>query len=1022
MISADDVRACVDRAGIASLFRRLGYPVAPVILQSEECRRAAIRTPWNGCAELYLLARAKRLDVLLLEGEVSHESIQTFMRDYAEHNSIAKTVLLNIHNNDRLSIFGLSDRKALLRLDVNISEPSRHAIDRLNLLAVDGLDERSSARIVQRALDRAAVTRQFFLRFRNAVDQISGGEAPSPVRDHALLILSRLLFLSFIQEKGWLNGERRFLIDRAERCVREGREFFTTVLVPLFFGCLNTPGAERDAVAGELGRIPYLNGGLFEPSPYERRRPDLSVPNDVMLDVLENVFERFDFTVDEGDSAATKVDPEMLGRVFESLMAEDERAASGSFYSPKEIVDALTARAIAEWLSPDDADAIVAICRGNAPPRSLHAKARSILDRLETITVLDPACGSGAFLLSALDVIERITIALSDSPPADLRQRIVERSLFGVDVKAEAVRLCELRLWLAIVSTNAATPENIRPLPNLDRNVLQGNSLLGPLDFFAGGRGDVYREWSYGLRAQSDLVARYRCAPRAERPALYRLIRLNDQRLATDLVTRAIESDEKELERLLRPDLDLFGQTPPIDRMRCDELQERIATNRRTLEQIEEGSFDFFSFDVHFAPVISTGGFDVVLGNPPWVRHERIEPVARRMYRDRYALFGKSDGVRGVHQPDLSVAFFERAVSLAAPGGVISMLMPSKIANAGYAARLRQFIESDLSMVAVHDWTDERRRLFDADTFPLGLTVRRAPPSPDHVVSVATSAMSFTIEQRRLAGAQWTLVPPAIAAVLLRLRSRFTPLEQTLGRRPLMGVKTGSNRRFFLEGSVKRGSLVTTDGISIPLRFACRVVRGRNVRRWSCEASEWMLWPPRDGWRELPPWLQQLALSHRVEPQALRLSFVRPEHVGIKVAWKDVSRGMAATVLPDSVSIAGRSFPLIPNQTLYSIDCASLDEAYAIAAVLNSTVADALLLATAERAKDDHFRFFGNIVAALPCPRIDNVAKVVRLSRNAHRLGRASDALDRAVAELYGVTDHELTILREYVERMTGAR
>ena len=136
------------------------------------------------------------------------------------------------------------------------------------------------------------------------------------------------------------------------------------------------------------------------------------------------MFEKFDFRLDEADAAGTHVDPEMLGKVFESLMAADERAASGSFYTPKEIVDVLVERAINEWLGDGSAE--------------------TQLEKLARITILDPACGSGAFLLSALGAIERLWRARTNDVPRDLRRRIVAHSLYGVDLNPRAVRLCEL--------------------------------------------------------------------------------------------------------------------------------------------------------------------------------------------------------------------------------------------------------------------------------------------------------------------------------------------------------------------------------------------------------------------------------------------------------------------------------------------------------------------------------------------------------------------------------------------------
>src|SRR5438552_3216252 len=466
-----------------------------------------------------------------------------------------------------------------------------------------------------------------------------------------------------------------------------------------------------------------------------------------MQRVIESVFERFVFSIDEGDSSGTHVDPEMLGKVFESLMAEDERASTGSFYTPRCIVDALTESAIREW------------CARDAGPR--------LLQRLESIAILDPACVSGAFLLSALHAIEKIINETSGVAPD--RQAIVERSLFGVDLKPEAVRLCELRLWLAIVAQRDASIETIPPLPNLDRNILQGNSLLSPIDFLGDGRGNVYREWVAAIRAQSDLIARYRSAPQKERPALARLIRSNDQRLAAELLDKAIHIDERELQEIATPQKDLFGRVRPLNLGRCRELHARILESQNLLKRAEEGELDFFSYDIHFAPVMARGGFDVVAGNPPWVRNQRIDARAKRMYSDRYRLFRASAGRNAAfHQPDLSIVFFERALALAAPAGVVALLMPAKVMNAAYAAPLRRAAES-LSIVALDDWTDRARLLFDADTFPLGITI--AKRRPRRAIRVNANGEEYAIPQQALsiAGSEWALLPPNLLDIVARI-------------------------------------------------------------------------------------------------------------------------------------------------------------------------------------------------------------------------------------------------------------
>jgi hypothetical protein len=1004
MLTPAGLREYTGTDGALRLLRDLGYPIAPVDVDPDEWRRGGVALPWNGTARLQLAARMQRFDLFLLTGEICEASITEFMRSYRNYNMNTKSALIYVAGN-RFSIFDLSAERALRRLDVDLAHPTAHAVDRLNLLA-KGDDDTSLPRIYDRALDRESVTREFFQRFRSATRDVAAalaeacpGEERESIDAEALLILSRLLFLSFVQEKGWLNGERRFLVDRLEHETRRGREFFSGVLLPLFFGCLNAPLSERTLAARRLGTIPYLNGGLFEPSAFEQRHRELHLPNELLRRVLEEVFEKFDFRIEETDSAGTHVDPEMLGKVFESLMAEDERAASGSFYTPKEVVDVLTERAVTEWL-------------GEAPS----------IEKLARITVLDPACGSGAFLLSALGTIEKHWRRLDPHPPRDLRRRIVANSLFGVDLKPEAVRLCELRLWLAIVSGSDATAETVEPLPNLDRNILQGNALLSPTDFLGDARTDIYSAWLVALRAQRDVLDRYRTASHAQRPALHRLIRGNEQRLASELLARSVDDAEAELRHVCAPQRDLFGRSTPVDAERCRELQQRIADGKKLLDRVEDGSLDFFSFDVHFATVMAAGGFDIVVGNPPWVRNNRIDARSKRMLTDRYALFrGDRDGT-AFHQPDLALAFFERALQLVAKEGVAALLMPSKIANAAYAGPLRRAARD--RVVAIEDWSDDprRRRWFAADTFPLGVVVAK----PRSTIRVSASGETFDLPRTMLSvdgpSSEWALVPPDVAAILQRLRAAHQPLEAVLGRRPFMGVKTGDNRGFFLDAQrVQNGRLVTREGIRVPLSAVCRCVRGRDLQRWSVTESQWMLWPPRGGWRDVPKWLAKLAAAREMKPNDFRLSFVRPEHVGIKVAWKDLSRGVAAAVLPDVVYVNEMPFALVPNQTLYSIDAVSLDDAYTIAAILNSTVAGALLVSVAERAKDAHYRYFGRTVAALPWPAMRSESEMlVRLSRRAHRGTDVTRELDEVVAALYGVEAHELARLSEFLERRLG--
>lgn len=821
-------------------------------------------------------------------------------------------------------------------------------------------------------------------------------EAPNALEGEALLLLSRLLFLFFVQEEGWLAGNRRFLCDELEHASGHRQNYFSAVLLPLFFGCLNRPPEERPRYARRLGRIPYLGGSLFHPSAFELRHRDLILPNGLVRHVFEETFRPFAFRFEPRMTDAC-IDPETLGRVLESLMAGAERAAGGSFSTPRDLADLLTDYAITAWLGPEpDAAA------------------------LERITVLDPACGSGAFLLSALRVIARRTEALSGTP-ADLR-RIAANCLFGVDLHQRATRLCELRLWLAIAAAEPRTKETIEPFPNLDRNILQGDSLLSPVESSRAQRREVYRAELDFLRRQRDFLRRYRTASHSHRPALLEAVQDIDRRIAAQLLTRRVAEAEDALAAAIAFSRRGGRVVAHLDLARCRALHARVQREGMLLARVNAGVLPPFSYDVHFAPILASGGFDVVLGNPPWVRRERIEASTRRALAERYPLF-RGDGTRGMaaRQADLAIAFMERGMALTQRHGVTAMLLPANTASAQYAAPFRRAIEN--GVVTIADWSSNTRQKPSSDaaaTPPIGVVVR--PHRVSTSVRVIRERQVFDLAPRDLAaeshGAAWATAPPLVRRILGRLRAAHPALADALGQRPMMGVKTGRNDAFFLAGSsISAAHLLTPDDIAIPISAVCRVVRGRDMRKWTIKAAHWMLWPPAlpDG---EPPWLELHARARGVSSADLRrTAYLRAAHVGLRVAWKDLSRGLAAAVMPETVTIDGQSVPLVPNQTLYSIAARSLDEAHAYAAILNSTIAGALLVAVAERAKKHYYRYYAHTVAALPWPNIDAMsAELALFSQAAHDGAEIGADLDGLVARAYGLTSDERRVLQEFLE------
>ena len=222
-------------------------------------------------------------------------------------------------------------------LHIRLADPGAEAIASLSRLS--GAPEGGTLAFAAKAADALTsqtVSSRFFRVFRSTLDRMAAGlPGPMSATDRhalALLQLTRVLFLYFIQSKGWLAGRDRFLIEQIDGCLSRRRNVQRDLLRPLFFGTLNQPRASRGRTATGFGNIPFLNGGLFEPHSLERRHRT-ELPNELWRDAFDLLFERFHFTLTEGQ-ADGRVAPDMLGRVFEGVMDPDQRRASGTFYTP----------------------------------------------------------------------------------------------------------------------------------------------------------------------------------------------------------------------------------------------------------------------------------------------------------------------------------------------------------------------------------------------------------------------------------------------------------------------------------------------------------------------------------------------------------------------------------------------------------------------------------------------------------------------------------------------------------------
>ena len=832
----------------------------------------------------------------------------------------------------------------------------------------------------------------------------------------ALLPLTRILFLYFVQAKGWLDGRPDFLRAALDDALARRRKFHRSVLHPLCFGTLNRPAGER--ADRRFGRVPYLNGGLFEPHPVERAHGPLVLPNPFWRDAFDLVFERFRFCVREGEHVDA-IAPDMLGRTFERIMQRGERKASGTFYTPERLVRELVVATLATALEGPGLphDAARALLTGAPPGRGRHG---TVVRRLVRLRVLDPAAGSGAFLLGALDVLTGAWTALGAgrdaAARARLRRRIVARQLCGVDVNPVAVRLAELRLWLALMADDPETDvARVTPLPNLNGVVRQGDTLLDPIGAAR----------AMGIHAgvpvpASVAAARHAvfAARGAARAAALSALRATELDAARDCVAAAIARVRATLYDLIAAarGRDLFGRRsglPAAAQLQYRALRDRLRALRAAARQVAHGSVPFFAFEVHYPRAVAGGGFDAVIGNPPWVRAERLPAGVRATLATRFPWWRAEHGHGYAHQPDLAVAFLERAVELARPGGAVGFLLPSKIASAGYAEAARHALVRETALAYVHRVPDREVREFRAAVYPLALVVRKAPPSSEHRLRLDFAGRRTVAQRSLTAGGPWVLTGDRARRALGRLCAAGAPLGAVAP--PMLGVKTGADPVFLGRPLDSGGgaSVVRFGGEEVPLEPAVLkpAVRGRDLRAFQATGDHVLLWPydqagaPRP---TLPPlatrWLRRhrALLERRSDFRGgpiwtlFRTAAAFATH---RVVWPDVARGLQA------VALDLRHGDAVPLNTCYVSATPDEATALAVAATLNSTWIRVLLRLRADEARGGYRRHNTRAMNAVPVPPEGEARdRLVELSRTTHHSHDVCQQdLDRAVAQALGL-------------------
>jgi hypothetical protein len=500
------------------------------------------------------------------------------------------------------------------------------------------------------------------------------GKAEKLARDFCKRMMGRIVFLYFIQKKGWLavgkdkkwgDGNPDYLYDLF-RTSKYKDDFYARELVPLFFTRLNNDDSENKA---RDERFPYLNGGLFDAA-QDSKFSKLYLPDNIFKKLFEN-FNNFNFTIyeDAPDEHTVAVDPEMLGHIFENLLEDNKD--KGAFYTPKEIVHYMCKESLKAYLLAHDnqhfahnelaktcIDKIVQQQELDSDEKQYAEKnAFKIIDALEQVKICDPAIGSGAFPMGLLQEIFNAQIYLQELKgfkkgvsDADIKKHIIEESIYGVDIDAGAVDIARLRFWLSLV----VDEEEPQPLPNLDFKIVCANTLI-PL----------------GELTENDMQAKAGQAV------------LELEKIRHDFFN--VSSDEKtKLERQFK-------------KVQNDLLNLRELATKDNY-QVYSKLYEFNPFEDKacswFDPWWMFGvkdGFDIVIGNPPYVDIKALKPdVVRTLFK----LYPTA-----INRINLYSVFIEKAHSLLHREGTLAFIVPNSLLVNDSYAKIRRHIVKDLQQL-----------------------------------------------------------------------------------------------------------------------------------------------------------------------------------------------------------------------------------------------------------------------------------------------------------------------------------
>jgi len=639
-------------------------------------------------------------------------------------------------------------RKLFRRITVGEGEQLRTATERISLLDLELISPNASPLDIQTGHDNAfdveKVTQEFFREYRKVFEKVERliqwkTDAESK-RLFTQKLFNRLMFISFIQKKGWLKfkGSTDYLSALWQDYLagKSGlqKNFYRDRLSHLFFTGLNNPSEVDIAginnggfIKDLIGSVPYLNGGLFEQGE-DDKNSQVIVPDDCIDTILHDLFQRFAFTVTESTplDVEVAVDPEMLGKMFEELVTG--RHESGSYYTPKPIVSFMCREALKGYLktqvSVESDDAVTKFVDEHNSDNLVNSEA--MLEALRKVRCCDLAAGSGAYLLGMLHELLDLRQCLFANKGLDsntVYQRkleIIENNICGIDKDVFAVNIARLRLWLSLAVEFQGEKPN--PLPNLKYKIEVGDSLTAPSPATTG----VIR---------SELISQY-----SQKKAEYMRTHEGGKK-------RKLEDEINELK-----------------------TQIRLITNGST--QAPAG----FDWAVEFAEVFADGGFDIIVANPPY--GASVDDSVRNLYFNRQT--------EGAQSKDTYGLFMARGLQLLSSNGQLCYIVSDTFRTIKSHKPLRKRLLENTSIAHIIDipaW------IFNATVNTCIFTAAKSKPSKDHDLIAA--------DLRSIKSGDWQTLIANLTAIANHSRD-LQPLNYARYTYPQSLIKTYDNLSFFI--------------------------------------------------------------------------------------------------------------------------------------------------------------------------------------------------------------------------------